>query len=196
MAKFTVEVELDWLDEESNIDDAIRSKVIDGLQDKLIHNLEKRMGDSITEKVEQKATEIADTFIRKILNEKLDSIQIPTQTSSWSSEVKYISLSEFIGKRFEHAMSEKTLNERGKKAGYRDDKKYSIIEYLTRDFIAKELNSKVANMIQDAKEKAEKSLISNLEQNLQSQLHADMIRRLNIPQLLQNLQNTIEGEVE
>ena len=196
MAKFNIEIELDWLDEESNLDDAIQKQVISSLQDRLVRNLEQKLGNSIAEKVNEKATEIADEFIEKLLSEQLGAIQIPTKSSSWGSEVTYTPLTEFIGKQFEAAMNEKVLNERGGKAEYRDDKKYSITEYLTRDFIAKELNSKVSDMIRDAKDKAEKSLISNLEQNLQSQLHADMVRRLNIPQLLQNLQNTIEDEVE
>lgn len=196
MAKFNIEVEIDWLNEDTGLDEEIQKQVIAGLQNRLVSNLENKLGNSIAEKVNQKATEIADAFIQKLLAEQIGEIQIPIKTSSWSSEVLYKPLTEFIGERFEAAMNEKVLNERGGKAEYRDDKKYSITEYLTRDFIAKELNSKVSDMIRDAKEKAEKSLISNLEQNLQSQLHADMVRRLNIPQLLQNLQNTIEGEVE
>lgn len=196
MAKFNIEIELDWLDEESNLDDVIQKQVISSLQDRLVRNLEQKLGNSIAEKVNEKAIEIADQFIEKLLAEQLGAIQIPTKSSSWGSEVTYTPLTEFIGKRFERAMTEKALTEYGKKADYRNDAKYSIAEYLTNDFIAKELNSKVSDMIRDAKEKAEKSLISNLEQNLQSQLHADMVRRLNIPQLLQNLQNTIEGQVE
>ncbi|MGE6516668.1 hypothetical protein [Lysinibacillus sphaericus] len=196
MAKFNIEVELDWLDEERGLDEEIQKQVIAGLQNRLVANLEKKLGNSIAEKVEQKATEIADAFVEKLLAEQICAIQIPTKGSSWSSEVTYISLTEFIGKRFENAMTEKTLTERGSKADYRNDAKYSITEYLTRDFIAKELNGKVSDMIRDAKEKAEQSLIKNLEENLQQQLHADMVKRLNIPQLLQNLQNTIECEVE
>lgn len=196
MAKFNVEIELDWLDEESNLDDVIQKQVISSLQDRLVRNLENKLGNSIAEKVHEKATEIADAFIEKLLAEQIGAIQIPTKSSSWGSEVTYTPLTEFMGKRFEQAMTEKTLTENGYKAEYRDDKKYSLVEYLTRDFIAKELNGKVSDMIRDAKEKAEKSLITNLEQNLQSQLHADMVKRLNIPQLLQNLQNTIDCDVE
>lgn len=195
MAKFNIEVELDWLDGETGLDEEIQKQVISGMQNRLVANLEKKLGNSIAEKVEQKATEIADAFIEKLLVEQIGSIQIPTSKSSWSSEVTYIPLTEFIGKRFENAMTEKTLDEHGRATEYRSDKKYSISEYLTRDFIAKELNGKVSDMIRDAKEKAEQSLIKNLEENLQQQLHADMVKRLNIPQLLQNLQNTIECEV-
>lgn len=196
MAKFNIEVELDWLDDESNLDEAIKKEVVKGLQNRLVGNIENKLNNSIAVLVEEKANKVADAFLQKVLNEKLDNIQIPIKTSSWGSEVIYTTLTEFVGKRFETAMSEKVFNHRGDKASYHDDKKYSIVEYLTNDFIAKELNSKVTKMIKEAKEKAEKSLIASLEENLQQQLHSDMVKRLNIPLLLQKLQNTIDVQEE
>ena len=191
MANFKIEVELDWL-EEDNIDNVIQNQVISGLQDRLVQNLENKLSNTIAEKVQEKANEIADAYIEKLLESKLEEIQIPQKESSWSSEVTYTPLTEFIGKRFENAIASKSLDEYGKHTSYDRDKKYSIAEYLTRNYIAKELNEKVSAMIREAKEKAEKTLISNLEQNLQQQLHADMLKRLNIPELLKNLQNTID----
>lgn len=191
MANFKIEVEVDWLDEE-NIDDVIQRQVISGLQDRLVQNLENKLGNTIAEKVQEKANEIADAYIEKLLESKLEEIQIPQKENSWSSKVTYTPLTEFIGKRFENAIASKSLDEYGKHTSYDRDKKYSIAEYLTRNYIAKELNEKVSDMIREAKEKAEKTLISNLEQNLQQQLHADMLKRLNIPELLKNLQNTID----
>ncbi|WP_342441278.1 hypothetical protein MHB65_22330 [Lysinibacillus sp. FSL K6-0075] len=196
MAKFNIEVELDWLNEEMGLDEEIQKQVISGLQNRLVANLEQKFEQKISSIITEKAESIADEFIAKIMTDNIANIQMPIKTSSWGSEVNYLPLSEFVGKQFENAMTEKTLNERGGKAEYRDDKKYSIVEYLTKGYIAKELNSKVSDMIRDAKEKAEQSLIKNLEENLQQQLHADMVKRLNIPQLLQNLQNTIDCEVE
>ena len=192
MAKFTVEVELDWLAEESSVDEAIHQEVIRGLQDRLLQKLEKQFEDKIEQLINEKVELIAEQFISKLIQEQISDIQIPFKSSSWGSNVEYIPLSEFMGKEFEKAITEKTLTERGGKASYRDDAKFSIVTYLTKDYIAKELNEKVAYMISEAKEKAEKSLISSLETNLQQQLHADMLKRLNIPELLLNLQNTIE----
>lgn len=193
MANFKIEVELDWLDEES-LDDAIQRQVISGLQDRLVQNLESKLSNTIAEKVQAKATVIADSYVEKLVEAKLEDIQIPQKESNWSSQVTYTPLTEFIGKRFENAIASKTLDEYGQHTSYDRDKKYSIAEYLTRNYIAKELNEKVSDMIREAKDKAEQTLISNLEQNLQQQLHADMLKRLNIPELLKGLQNTIDYE--
>lgn len=192
MAKFTVEVELDWLGEESTVDEAIHEQVVRGLQDRLLQKLEKRFESKIEDQINEKVESIAEQFITKLIQEQIGDIQIPVKSSSWGSSVEYVTLTEFMGKEFEKAITEKTLSEHGGKADYRNDAKHSIVTYLTKDYIAKELNEKVAGMIREAKDKAEKSLVSSLEANLQQQLHADMLKRLNIPELLINLQNTVE----
>ncbi|GED64321.1 hypothetical protein [Lysinibacillus fusiformis] len=195
MAKFNIEVELDWLDEEMTLDEEIQRKIISGIQNRLTNKLEEKMEQQLSSVITEKVNSMADDFISKIMTDNIANIKIPYKTSSWGSNVEYMSLSEYMGKQFEKAVAEKTLTKHGEKPSYRDDAKYSIVEYLTQGYIAKELNEKVADMIREAKTKAEKTLISNLEANLQQQLNADMLKRLNIPQLLQNLHNTIECEV-
>jgi len=194
MAKFNIEVELDWLDDDMTLDEEIQQKVISGIQGRLTNKLEEKMEQQLSSVITEKVNSIANEFISKIMTDNIANIKIPYKTSSWGSNVEYMSLSEYMGKQFENAIAEKTLTKHGEKPSYRDDAKYSIVEYLTKDYIAKELNEKVADMIREAKTKAENSLISSLESNLQQQLHVDMLKRLNIPQLLQNLQNTIEHE--
>lgn len=198
MAKFNIEVELDWLDEDENIDDEIKRQVIAGLQKSVARNVEKEIEEKMAERINEEAEKVAGTFIERLASEKLGSIQMPKKSGYYSSEVEYISLSEFIGNKFESMMSEKTLNKNGGKSDYRNDATYSVIEYLTKGYIADELNAKIIDMIQTAKTQAEESLIKNLEENLQRQLNADMIQKLNIPELLQSLQNTIniEGDSE
>lgn len=196
MAKFNVEVELDWLYEDDTIDEEIYRQVISGIQDRLITKVEKKMEEKLTEKINEEVEKIAETFLEKVTVNSLDTMTFPYKEDRWSSEVKYISLSEYIGKKFEVAISQKTLTENGGKPSYRDDAKYSIIDYLTNGYIANELNGKVIDMIRQAKSQAEETIISGLEANLQQQLNADMLQRLNIPGLLEKLQNTISIEGE
>lgn len=192
MAKFNIEIELDWLNEDENLDDEIKRQVIQGLQHSISRRVEDEVNKKMTVKMNEEVDKVVESFIEKLATDKLESIQIPQKKGYYSSEVEYISLSEFIGEKFETMMTKKTLTESGNKPDYRNDAKYSVIEYLTEGHIANELNSKIINMIQVAKTQAEESLVKNLEQNLQQQLNADMISKLNIPQLLQNLQNTID----
>lgn len=193
MAKFNIEVELDWLEEE-NVDEEIKKEVIAGLQNRITRNVESKIEKEMNDRINGEVEKIVDSFLKQVTTDKISEIQIPHKESSYSSKVEMIPISVFIGQRFERALTEKTLNERGGKFDRYDDRggKYSILEYLTKGYIAEELNSKVIDMIQQAKKQAEESLIKNLEVNLQQQLHADMIKKLNIPELLQNLQNTID----
>lgn len=192
MAKFNIEVELDWLDEDESIDEEIKRQVIAGLQNSISRNVEKEINAEMAERIEEEVEKVTQSFLERLSHERLSAIQIPRKKGYYSSEVEYLSLSEFIGEQFEDMMSNKTLTKHGEKPDYRNDAVYSVIEYLTKGHIAAELNGKIVDMIQTAKTQAEESLIKNLEENLQRQLNADMIQKLNIPELLQNLQNTIE----
>lgn len=65
MAKFTVEVELDWMNEE-NIDEKIKGSVINQMQeylsDRALEDIKKTLDDKIAEKLLQ-ATEVIDKTI-------------------------------------------------------------------------------------------------------------------------------------
>ncbi|MRC81744.1 hypothetical protein GH883_34740, partial [Bacillus thuringiensis] len=67
MAKVKIEVDVDWLDEDENLDDVIKSKVISGLQDRLIQKVEQKVLSKIEREAEEKANEVVDTFIHGAL---------------------------------------------------------------------------------------------------------------------------------
>lgn len=201
MAKFNIEVELDWIDEyeDGGLDDLLKDEVIHEIQSRLTKKIEEEAIDKISESVDEKVEQAVDSFLESITAEKIEKIKIPHKESRYSSEVKMVPISEYIGQRFEHMTTEKNFNGKGGKYDRFDDRSdgpYSMIEYLTKGYIAKELNEKVISMIQQAKSQAEETLISNLEENLQQQMNADMLERLDVKGLLEGLQNTIliEGD--
>ncbi|PGW64284.1 hypothetical protein COE18_06520 [Bacillus cereus] len=189
MAKVKIEVDVDWLDEGENLDDLIKSEVITGLQDRLIQKAEQKVLAKIEREVEEKANEVVDNFIHGALEKKIDELKIPYKGSSWGSEVELIPISEFIGIRYERYLTEKTLDENGREAKYSSDRKLSISEYFIKNYLAKELTSKVSTMIQTARKDAEETIVKALENNLKEQLSVDIIQRLNIPQMLESLQS-------
>ena len=194
MAKFNIEVELDWLNEGEGIDEAVYQQVIAGIQNKLSANVEGKMMKELEGKVTEEIDKIVEKLLEKVTVNSLENMVIPHKESSWDSNVKEISLSQYVGMKFEDYISKKSLTKKGNKPSWSDDAVYSVADYLTKNHIAEELNDKVVAMIQTAKKQAEDTLISSLEENLQQQLNADMLKRLNIPALLENLQNTISIE--
>ena len=195
MAKFNIEVNLDWLDEEEQLDDALKKEIMAGIKDhvaaKATANITKELKSFMDEKrnsVEQQISENVDAFLGKTFCERIEKMKIPFKADSWQSEVKYISMSEFVGKRYEEFLNRKVYDENGNIPQYNRDGKFSINEYFIKKYLEKELATKVSAMIQKARKDAEKTVVKTLETNLRDQLSADIINRLNIPALLVNLQ--------
>lgn len=192
MAKFNIEVELDWMDEEAySIDDELRERIVKGVEDALLKRATdeavKAVDGKIAEKVleaEETIQETVDKFITNVCEEKIGKIIIPEKKSSWSDEVTYKPLSEYVGERFERFLTEKRYDYDGKLARYDSDKKLSAANLITSEYLKKELGTKVENMIASAKREVEESLIKSLEQKLKENLAKETIERMNIPEVL------------
>ena len=193
MAKFNIEVELDWVDEESGytIDEEIKEQVVRGVKDALlrkatdeaVQRVDKAIADKILE-AEETIQDTVDKFVKTVSEEKIAEIAIPVKEDSWSSKVAYIPLSEYVGKRFEQFSTEKKYNNDGKLTHYSSDKVLSMAELVTSKYLEKELGTKVENMIATAKREVEESLVKSLEQKLKENLAKETIERMNIPDVM------------
>lgn len=198
MAKFNIEVELDWLDnceEGISIDDEIREQVVIGVKNELLKKATIEAVKAVDKEIAVKVGETSkiiesrvDDFVELICEEKISKMMIPYKESSWNAEVKYMTMAEFVGARYEKFLNRKVLDRDGSVPRYDSDKNTSLNEYFINQYLQKELAGKVSEMIKTAKEEAEEMVLKTLEQNLKDQLAADTIKRLNIPKLLDNLQ--------
>lgn len=192
MAKFNIEVELDWMDEEAySIDDELRQRIVDGVESALlekatteaVQKVDKAIADKILE-AEETIQETVDRFVKTVSEEKIAEIMIPVKEDSWSSKVAYIPLSEYVGKRFGLFLTEKRYDRDGRATSYSSDRKLSAADLITRQYLEKELGTKVENMIATAKREVEESLVKSLEQKLKENLAKETIERMNIPEVL------------
>lgn len=193
MAKFNIEVELDWVDEETGytIDEEIKEQVVSGVKDALlrkatdeaVQRVDKAIADKILE-AEGTIQDTVDKFVETVSQEKIANIIIPIKTGSWSSNVEYIPLSEYVGERFEAFSTEKRYDKHGNTSTYSSDRALSMAELLTWEYLEKELGTKVEKMIANAKKDVEETLVKSLEQKLKENLAKDTIERMNIPEVL------------
>ncbi len=196
MAKFNITVELDWLnDEEYTIDDEIREQVIDGVKNELLKRATdealKKLDSAIAEKLKE-ATNIIEQrvqdFIATVTEKQIEKIKIPKKKSTWSDEVEFIPISEFVGRKYEEYITKKVYDRDFKRPRYESDAVYSIAEEQIRQYLNGTLSAQVGEMVRKAKKEAEDTVLKTLEQNLKEQLAVDTIKRMNIPKLLENLQ--------
>ena len=192
MAKFNIEVELDWMDEEAySIDDELRQRIVAGVESALLEKATTEAVKAVDNKIAEKILEAEETikatfdkFISNVCEEKISEIMIPKKESSWSSEVTYTPISEYVGQRFEYFMTEKRYDRNGQLTSYSSDRKLSAADLVMNDYLGKELGGKVEKMIANAKREVEESLIKSLEQKLKENLAKDMIEKMNIPEAL------------
>lgn len=205
MAKFNIEVELDWLnDEEYSIDDEIREQVVRGVKNELLKKATdealKKLDSAIADKLKE-ATDIIEQrvqdFISVVTEKQIEKIKIPFKKDRWSDSVDFIPISEFVGKQYEEYLTKKVYNRDFEVARYDSDKVYSPIEAHIKSYLNSTLSAQVSDMVKGAQKEAEDTVIKTLEQNLKDQLAVDTIKRMNIPKLLENLQQkALEFESE
>lgn len=179
-------------DEEGySIDDELKERVIKGIEDALLKKATdeavKAVDDKICEKVgeaENSIQEAVDKFISTVCEEKINKIMIPVKKNSWSDEVKYKPLSEYVGERFNYYITEKKFDKDGNVARWSSESVYSAADLLTSDYLKKELDTKVETMISNARKEVEESLIKSFEQKLKENLSKDIIEKMNIPGVL------------
>lgn len=203
MAKFTVEVDLDWLDEETTIDEEIKERVIRGaedyLMDKTTDEIQKKLENSIGKKLieaEEKVQEVIDGYIEAITTEKISKLMIAEKTSTWSDEVKMTPISEYIGKRFEAFCNEKIYNKKFERTNYNSEKVYSITEASINKYLKENLTKQVEQVVKNAQMKAEQEIVQNLEQSLKNNLAEETVKKMNIPKVLERLQESYMLESE
>jgi hypothetical protein len=195
MAKFKIEVELDSLNEDEGIDEVLRDEIASSIKSTITQNATKQvMGKlnktigKLSESITERANEEADKFLGETFSKRIEEMKIPYKKDSWSSNVEFMPLGEFVGKRYEEFLNKKVFDQNGCIPRYDSDKKLSVNEYLINKYLEKELGAKVNKLIQNARKEAEDTIIKTLEENLRTQLSVDIIKRLNIPNLLKSLQ--------
>jgi len=196
MAKFNIEIELDWLGEEESIDEALQSQIMASIKDHVTQratdSINKKLAEFMSKKcgdIEKMFADKVEEFLGNTFCQRIEQMKIPRKKrGSWDSEIEYIPMSEFVGLKYEAFLNMKTLDSKGGTPRYDSDKTMSINEFFVNKYLEKELASKVAALIKTARHDAEETVLKTLEETLRSQLSADIISRLNIPAMLVALQ--------
>lgn len=203
MSKFNVEVELDWLDEETTIDEEIKERVIRGaekyLLDATTEEIEKKIDNLVGQKLKEVSTkidEIVDGYLDVVCQSEIEKMKIPTKETEWSREVKMIPIQEFIGEKFNRFCTDKRYNSDFKETKYSSDRKYSLLEKDIQFYLKNVLSKQVSDIVRKAQKNAEKEIIGSLEQTLKQNLAEETVKKMNIPKVLEKLQNNYVLESE
>lgn len=192
MAKINITVDIDWLDD-VNFDDMLKDEILDGirnhLKDKAIVEVQKKIDKEIA-KVITDATGViqkhVDNFIEGVTADSLSTLKVAVNKNSWSEEVEFVPINTFIAQRFEEFCNKKKYDADFELTSY--NPRYSLTECSIKKYFNENLQAKMVDMIKNARQAAEEEIIKSMEQALKTNLAEETVKKMNIPQVLKNLQ--------
>lgn len=168
MAKFNITVELDWIDEEFNLDDEIRETIIDSVvnkvKDRLVQQVETECNNRINTQMNDIETTVSDK-LNCIMESFFDE---PRDVTDKYGDVikKGVTVRDTLKKACDEFMNQ-PLDEYGKPAG----SSYKI-KYNTRvDYI-------VAKSIDSNMEFAIKNAVSTVTDNLKNKISVEIKKQM------------------
>jgi len=160
--KFNVEVEIDWIDEEGNLDAVVNDQLIDGLARQIELKFAKNISDEISNTAKKYIQAKTELVINSVLEKPI------TINESWNNKKEYESIFSMI----EEKMTELYKDKIGSKGSCKED------PLLTN--LKKYIDTSVTKMIRDM-EKLIKSKADNIaKQTLKESDLYKAIERLGI----------------
>lgn len=173
MAKFNIEVELDWVDEDYTIDEE--------LQDIIANKIVSKIKDTVMSEIQDTAIEIAKSrvglWVNQLLAKMMEDHKIPYKESDYSSEVKMITMEEMIGKQFEAALNQ-TVDKDGEPTNSSYKKYGTRLEWLTGKLARKYADMRVQEFVRDIKGDIENYTSEKVKEEMMKQLTAQLVSNI------------------
>lgn len=177
--KLNLEIELDWIDEESNLDETVRQQVIDAVVSKIQKGVETRVEAQINATIDQTIiTRIAE-HTDKIFNDFMGrEIQLTDRYGDVSKSYKNVY--EIIKERFDNFMLEK-VDEQGRTTTSPYGKTYDRLFYI----IDKQLTEFANKFTTDAVAQVSAEIKQHVQDGLTTKLGAELMNVLKVNEMLQ-----------
>lgn len=160
MAKFNIEVELDWLggeEESENIDQTLRDEITRKIVEQSVVKMSSRMEDDIKQVLEEKMEEFKDNIDKKLETIMDEFFDTPKDiTDRWGHIVrKGVSARQLLSEAADKFFTE-LVDENGKADTY--NAKYTRIEYIAKKAVNHDITWAVEKAVNDAVDKVKKTV--------------------------------------
>lgn len=177
--KLSLDIELDWVDEESNLDETVKQNVIDAVVNKIQKNVETKVEGKINEIIDKTIISKINTLTENIFNDFMNK-QI-TLSDNYGSAIKvYNNVYEIIKERFDNFM-EQTVDEKGQTYTGSYGTKYKRITFI----IDNQLQAFAAKFTTDAVKQVSEEIKQHVKDGLTNKLGAELMKVLKVNDMLQ-----------
>lgn len=179
MAKFNITVDLDWISEDGQIDEIVKTEIIDSIVNKF--------NKSISEEIIKKAEEEISKKIDSVINEKVNEIteQLLNRrfdlTDDWGDiKRKNVTVIELLKEKLDNFLSEK-VDENGQTNSYRAN--ITRLSYI----INKNIDYTMKQKVDEAAKEIKKGLEKYIEDTLKAQIGENVAKLIGINKITSKL---------
>jgi len=174
--KFNVEIDLDWIEEDSTIDEEVKNQIMSSIEGKVLKKLEEKVLSSAQERIESQVKDLVDQNVNAMIREKLQDLMTlkRTVTDDYGRIKKEeFSIEQMLIDSVDGAINKKTLNDRGSYTSSTYEQKFSYFDYFT----LREIPALVDKQIKALAEKTEKDIQQLVKDKIKTEV-ADKLTSL------------------
>jgi hypothetical protein len=176
--KLNLEIELDWIDEEMNLDDTVKQQIIDGvvnkiqksIEEKVEKNINSTIDNTIIDKINQKTEDLFNDFMNReiVINDNYGDVL-----------KSYNNVYEMMKERFDNFMLQ-TVDEKGKAYDGSYGKKYQRFTYI----VDQQLKKFADKFTTDAVEQVSNEIKEHVKEGLTNKLGSELMKVLKVNKML------------
>lgn len=175
--KFTVDIDLDWIEEDSSIDDEVKHQIITSIENKVLKKLEEKVLASAQERIESQMTKLITDKIHAMVSEKIVALMSldRTATDEYGRVTKAnFTIESMLIDAVESAVTRKALDKNGRPAsgGYGDRPEFSYFEYFATKDIPALIDAKVKALSEAVKKDIEQLVTTKIKTQVADKLTA------------------------
>lgn len=173
MAKFKIDVEIDWLGEDGTLDDEIKENI----KNEIFEKIERTVMSDITDTAVNIAEQRIGLWINKFIQTMAAERKIPYKSSEYGSKVEMLSMEEMLGKQFEKALNQ-PVNKNGNFSSSSYDRYGTRLQWLTGKMAEKYADEKVSGFIKDIKSDIEIYTSKKVKDEMMKQLTSQLVKNI------------------
>ncbi|WP_017752491.1 hypothetical protein [Clostridium tyrobutyricum] len=169
MAKFKIDVDIDWADEYGTIDERLQESIKQSILEKIEDTVMDQIQETAVNEAEKRVGIWVNNYLTKVIKEK----KFPRPVNTYDDKVEYITIPELINRKIEQSLTQE-VDKYGKITHYNGDVYGTRMDWITGKLARKYADERVQEFVRGIKcdiedytsEKVKKELVKRLTSNL------------------------------
>jgi len=182
--KFSVEIELDYLDEDDCLDESIKKQILAAASNKIVSAVMNELETSAKEIAVKRIDEEASIFVNNCLEKYVDG-PIKLTDNYGGTIAEHDGIDELLKSKFDEFMAQK-VDQYGKPSNScsRFDKTYTNLDYMLDAKVKKVASESIDKMMKGL----DKKIRESSEAEAKKQLNERILKQFNAEEMLKNME--------